>query len=531
MKQKFVLKDSELDIIFIPIPIQLYKYYELFKRTYCFSSVLCNNPSDNSFIVRNSSNTNVAFINTSGDLCLVSGSCNDRYNNCNAPGDNSFIVRNSTNSNVSYINSTGSLCLLGQLLENINNIDNNERNYTLTYDNNENLIQDNLQHYEYDNMNRMIRVRDKSSTGTIKEEYVYDNGGRRILKNVVGTNNQTIYYVGDSLVQIRNASGTFNTTYYYADNVLIAENSSSGKRYYHPDHLGSTNLITNSTGSITEETFYLPYGDVLSGGSESRYNYNSKEKDSTNLNYYGARYYKSAQGQFVQPDANLPNVYNPQYLNRYSYVLNNPYKYVDPTGEKVELVTRSVRRLPFFTHSYFQATPDNPGDFEDMESFQLSAYASEGLFSSKIILQYGVNTEKLGKTTEFGRVLLNAPEGKSDTDFIKNLMSEGEKVNEASIPYSKFFGGGENSNSFVRTLIENTGSSLSEGTYGDLAPWYTFSPGLGHTFNTKDYYDKHILAIQSKSINAQSYSKKPGTGETQKPGADGVIYGYGSRPK
>ncbi len=104
------------------------------------------------------------------------------------------------------------------------------------------------------------------------------------------------------------------------------------KKYYHPDHLGSTTLITNASGSIVEETFYLPFGDVLEGGDESRYNYNSKEKDGTELNYYGARYYKSTQGQFIQADSLIQNVYNPQGLNRYSYVLNNPYRYVDPTG-------------------------------------------------------------------------------------------------------------------------------------------------------------------------------------------------------
>ena len=46
--------------------------------------------------------------------------------------------------------------------------------------------------------------------------------------------------------------------------------------------------------------------------------------------YYGARYYKPP--WFIQPDANIPDAYNPQDLNRYSYVRNNPYKYVDDSG-------------------------------------------------------------------------------------------------------------------------------------------------------------------------------------------------------
>jgi len=40
------------------------------------------------------------------------------------------------------------------------------------------------------------------------------------------------------------------------------------------------------------------------------------------------------EARFIHPDQNIPNLYNPQSLNRYSYVLNNPYNYVDPTGEE-----------------------------------------------------------------------------------------------------------------------------------------------------------------------------------------------------
>jgi len=299
----------------------------------CFSSVSCDNPGADSFIIRNSTNTNVAFINSSGDLCLTQVSCKDNYASCNNAGDGSFIIRNGSNANMSYINRTGSLCLLGSLIQNIN-VDTGERNYTLTYDNNGNLIQDLNNYYEYDNMNRMIRVREKSVSGVIIEEYLYDGNGKRMMKNVVKAgSNESIYYIGDNFVQVRNSSGIFNTTYYYADNILIAEKDILGKKkYYHPDHLGSTSLITNSTGQIIEETFYLPFGDVLEGGDESRYGYNSKEKDGTGLNYYGARYYKSTQGQFVQADSIIMNIYEPQTLNHYTYVLNNPYKYIDPNG-------------------------------------------------------------------------------------------------------------------------------------------------------------------------------------------------------
>jgi hypothetical protein len=46
----------------------------------------------------------------------------------------------------------------------------------------------------------------------------------------------------------------------------------------------------------------------------------------------GARWYDSDLGRFTQPDSIIPHPGNPQSFNRYSYVLNNPAKYTDPTG-------------------------------------------------------------------------------------------------------------------------------------------------------------------------------------------------------
>jgi RHS repeat-associated protein len=54
--------------------------------------------------------------------------------------------------------------------------------------------------------------------------------------------------------------------------------------------------------------------------------------DSTGLYYYGARYYDPIIGRFISADTIVPSPANPQSLNRYSYCLNNPLKYVDPTG-------------------------------------------------------------------------------------------------------------------------------------------------------------------------------------------------------
>lgn len=47
---------------------------------------------------------------------------------------------------------------------------------------------------------------------------------------------------------------------------------------------------------------------------------------------YDARLYDPVIGRFITPDSIVPQFFNPQSLNRYSYCLNNPLIYVDPSG-------------------------------------------------------------------------------------------------------------------------------------------------------------------------------------------------------
>jgi len=105
--------------------------------------------------------------------------------------------------------------------------------------------------------------------------------------------------------------------------------------HYHSDHLGSSNIITNQAGNLISNCEYLPYGEfsTKSGINATNYYFTGKElDDETGLMFYGARYYDPQIGRFTQADPTIQFPYNLQSLNRYSYCLNNPLRYIDPTG-------------------------------------------------------------------------------------------------------------------------------------------------------------------------------------------------------
>jgi len=198
-----------------------------------------------------------------------------------------------------------------------------------------NLVTGDGYYREYNEFGQLIRVRNGSSVSSaLLEEYVYDHSGQRIKIKRNDSANTTVYTPFKELMRVVNSTGSYDFTYVYEGNTLVARiNPDGSKQYEHTDHLGSTSVITNQNGNVVENTSYTPYGEVVLGGVNEDKLYTGQFSDElTNQYYYGARYYKPGTAQFVSPDPIINQVYNPQNLNPYSYVLNNPYKYYDPNG-------------------------------------------------------------------------------------------------------------------------------------------------------------------------------------------------------
>ena len=202
-----------------------------------------------------------------------------------------------------------------------------------TYDSNGNMLSDGEYVYEYDAQNMLKRV--KSGNSTV-EQYWYDSTGNRVKKTqyLAGGGNRTTYYPSSSYETLVDETGVaHNTKYVFANGERLVEfDENNTKKVYLDDHLGSSSVVVSATGQVLDRLAYYPFGDIKSGGSNTKYGYNSKELDSTGLNYYGARYYNSQLKRWTQADTVIQNTYDPQSLNRYAYTRNNPLKYTDPMG-------------------------------------------------------------------------------------------------------------------------------------------------------------------------------------------------------
>jgi RHS repeat-associated protein len=104
--------------------------------------------------------------------------------------------------------------------------------------------------------------------------------------------------------------------------------------------------MTDTSGDQIETTMkYLPFGGTRSGAVPTDKKFTGQRLDETGLYYYGARYYDAGMGRFISPDTIIPHPANPQSFNRYSYCLNNPLKYIDPSGHIVEIYGLDIRSI------------------------------------------------------------------------------------------------------------------------------------------------------------------------------------------
>ena len=103
------------------------------------------------------------------------------------------------------------------------------------------------------------------------------------------------------------------------------------------NQLGSSVGLLSSAGAVLSTQDIAPFGQIFAGGTGDIYQFTGKERDAeSGLDYFGARYFASSMGRFLRPDPISGTLANPQSLNRYVYVLNNPLVLTDPTGMIVD---------------------------------------------------------------------------------------------------------------------------------------------------------------------------------------------------
>ncbi|ALU44689.1 RHS repeat-associated core domain-containing protein [Pseudoalteromonas rubra] len=238
---------------------------------------------------------------------------------------------------------------------------------TFNYDNNGNMVNDGSRYLTYSGFDKVTHIR---QSGNMEVAFRYGAGQSRYYRkdtylNVQDQtggkeNSETLYY--GAFERISKASGTIYQ--YTVGNMLISENLSTGELTHKlmvKDHLGSTLAISEvneakTSAKITQAFRYDPFGQqhVLEVSQFSvftgymRHGFTGHEMlNGLNIIHMNGRIYDPTLGRFLQADPHIQAPGNSQSYNRYSYVLNNPLSYTDPSGyffSALKKVTKFVKK-------------------------------------------------------------------------------------------------------------------------------------------------------------------------------------------
>ena len=185
------------------------------------------------------------------------------------------------------------------------------------------------------NVNKYVNLRQLSTAARTGQNisFVYDADGMMVLRN---DNGQRTVYLG-KLYQ--HNLGTNVQTKHYAFNGKLVAMHEGGYTFLLTDHLGSVNVTLAANGTLGSRLRYDPWGKqrYAQNVTPTGYRYTAQRfDDKLGLYDYNARYYDPAIGRFISADTIVPDPTNPQQFNRFSYVLNNPPRFIDPSGHLAE---------------------------------------------------------------------------------------------------------------------------------------------------------------------------------------------------
>ncbi|MEW6536816.1 MAG: RHS repeat-associated core domain-containing protein [Candidatus Auribacterota bacterium] len=229
-------------------------------------------------------------------------------------------------------------------------------NNTYTYDANGNMTKNAGKTVTYNSFNKPETITKDNDSANNTTTFIYDPDRAR-YKQTAKVNGKDIltYYLGifekvitdTTIVSNKHyiSAGTGLVAIYTSETNLETNATKNDTCFFHKDHLGSIDTITNELGQVLERFSYDPHGKrrntdwtpalnelALKGNITNRGFTGHEHIDSMDLIHMNGRVYDPILGRFLSPDPHIESMGNPQTLNRYTYVRNNPLSYTDPSG-------------------------------------------------------------------------------------------------------------------------------------------------------------------------------------------------------
>ncbi len=229
--------------------------------------------------------------------------------------------------------------------------------YIYRYDEDNNLIFENKTAgttvYTYDSFNRLISVKQGDTTSS----YTYDAADYRTSSTVNGTKEYSCYENG-KLKAEADRTGTVTAVNHYGL-VLFARDTLTETYYYLYNAHRDVVMLVYTQGGIAATYQYDAFGNILkaTGTADNTTTYAGYRYDeSTGLYYVNARYYDSTIARFLTEDSYTGEKNDPLSLNRYTYCVNNPLKYYDPSGHKLADVINKGKEVDGQVVSFAERT-------------------------------------------------------------------------------------------------------------------------------------------------------------------------------
>ncbi|MDD2907836.1 MAG: polymorphic toxin type 33 domain-containing protein [Candidatus Gracilibacteria bacterium] len=213
-----------------------------------------------------------------------------------------------------------------------------------TYDNNGNLKNDGEKTFSYDYKNRLTKV--ETSSGIIAQ-YSYDVLNRRYFKETEQETTEYIFSNENILTEkVTDLVNQTTTNKNYINGIglddLVAYVIDNNVYYYHKNHLGSIEGISDENGDIVVSYEYDSFGNAkITSGADigNTILFTGREYDKEiGLYYLRARYYDANLGRFISRDP----IGQVDDVNLYSYVGNNVMNYVDLMGTEKKSIPDKI---------------------------------------------------------------------------------------------------------------------------------------------------------------------------------------------